>query len=233
MRAPWWPGHRNRIDAGISRLPSPAAFGNRPGVLVLQEISGSRLDGRHPDWLAGEGFTALCPDLFWRIEPGIQITDKTEAELNRAFELFGLFNQDTGLQDIRTSLSALRALDACSGKAGAIGYCLGGLLAYRTACHTDSDASVGYYGVSIEDRLAEAAGISAPLMLHIAGADQFVPAAAQARLHDGLGSNPHVTLHDYPGKEHAFARPDGLHYAADSANLANQRTLDFLHRNLD
>tara|TARA_R110002049_G_scaffold72489_5_gene186899 strand:- start:126 stop:824 length:699 start_codon:yes stop_codon:yes gene_type:complete len=221
-------------DGNFSAYLALPASGSGPGVLVLQEIFGVNASMRAiTDWLAGEGFTALCPDLFWRIEPGIQITDKTEAELNRAFELFGLFNQDTGLQDIRTSLSALRALDACSGKAGAIGYCLGGLLAYRTACHTDSDASVGYYGVSIEDRLAEAAGISAPLMLHIAGADQFVPAAAQARLHEGLGSNPLVTLHDYPGKEHAFARPDGLHYAADSANLANQRTLDFLHRHLD
>ena len=221
-------------DGNFSAYLALPASGSGPGVLVLQEIFGVNASMRAiTDWLAGEGFTALCPDLFWRIEPGIQITDKTEAELNRAFELFGLFNQDTGLQDIRTSLSALRALDACSGKAGAIGYCLGGLLAYRTACHTDSDASVGYYGVSIEDRLAEAAGISAPLMLHIAGDDQFVPAAAQARLHDGLGSNPLVTLHDYPGKEHAFARPDGLHYAADSANLANQRTLDFLHRHLD
>tara|TARA_R110002126_G_scaffold53121_5_gene143969 strand:- start:1016 stop:1714 length:699 start_codon:yes stop_codon:yes gene_type:complete len=221
-------------DGNFSAYLALPASGSGPGVLVLQEIFGVNASMRAiTDWLAGEGFTALCPDLFWRIEPGIQITDKTEAELNRAFELFGLFNQDTGLQDIRTSLSALRALDACSGKAGAIGYCLGGLLAYRTACHTDSDASVGYYGVSIEDRLAEAAGISAPLMLHIAGDDQFVPAAAQARLHEGLGSNPLVTLHDYPGKEHAFARPDGLHYAADSANLANQRTLDFLHRHLD
>ena len=221
-------------DGNFSAYLALPASGSGPGVLVLQEIFGVNASMRAiTDWLAGEGFTALCPDLFWRIEPGIQITDKTEAELNRAFELFGLFNQDTGLQDIRTSLSALRALDACSGKAGAIGYCLGGLLAYRTACHTDSDASVGYYGVSIEDRLAEAAGISAPLMLHIAGDDQFVPAAAQARLHEGLGSNALVTLHDYPGKEHAFARPDGLHYAADSANLANQRTLDFLHRHLD
>ena len=221
-------------DGNFSAYLALPASGSGPGVLVLQEIFGVNASMRAiTDWLAGEGFTALCPDLFWRIEPGIQITDKTEAELNRAFELFGLFNQDTGLQDIRTSLSALRALDACSGKAGAIGYCLGGLLAYRTACHTDSDASVGYYGVSIEDRLAEAAGISAPLMLHIAGDDQFVPAAAQARLHEGLGSNPLVTLHDYPGMEHAFARPDGLHYAADSANLANQRTLDFLHRHLD
>ncbi|WP_417485265.1 dienelactone hydrolase family protein [Maricaulis salignorans] len=220
-------------DGNFSAYLAVPASGSGPGVLVLQEIFGVNASMRSiADWLAGEGFTALCPDLFWRIEPGIQITDKTEAELNRAFELFGLFNQDTGLRDIRTSLSALRALDACNGKAGALGYCLGGLLAYRTACHTDSDASVGYYGVSIEDTLAEATGLNSPLMLHIAGADQFVPPAAQARLHEGLGPNPLVTLHDYPGKEHAFARPDGHHYDADSANLANQRTLDFLHGHL-
>lgn len=221
-------------EGNFSAYLSLPVSGSGPGVLVLQEIFGVNPAMRSiADWLARAGFTALCPDLFWRIEPGIQLSSESDTGLKRAFELFGLFDHDTGIRDIRTSLAALRRLDACTGKAGAIGYCLGGLLAYRTACHTDSDASVGYYGVSIQDRLAEAAGLSRPLMLHIAGADQFVPAAAQAKMHAGLGSNPLITLHDYPGQPHAFARPDGDHYDASSAGLANSRTLEFLHRHLD
>lgn len=221
-------------DGNFSAYLSIPASGQGPGVLVLQEIFGVNTAMRSIcDGLAEAGFTALCPDLFWRIEPGIKLDSESEAGLKRAFELFGLFDHDTGIEDIQASLAKLRRLDSCTGKAGAIGYCLGGLLAYRTACHTDSDASVGYYGVSIQDRLAEARGIKHPLMLHIAGADAFVPAAAQARLHKGLGANPLVTLHDYPGQEHAFARPGGTHYDAASATLANNRTLEFLHRHLD
>ncbi|WP_417494630.1 dienelactone hydrolase family protein [Maricaulis sp.] len=221
-------------DGNFSAYLSVPASGSGPGVLVLQEIFGVNAGMRSiADWLAGAGFTALCPDLFWRIEPGIQLSSESESGLQRAFELFGLFNHDTGIRDIATSLATLRALDTCTGKTGAIGYCLGGLLAYRTACHTDSDATVGYYGVNIQERLEEAAGISHPLMLHIAGTDEFVPPEAQARIHAGLGSNPLVTLHDYPGQPHAFARPNGDHSDAASAGLANQRTLDFLHRYLD
>ena len=69
-------------------------------------------------------------------------------------------------------------------------------------------------------------------MLHIAGDDEFVPPEAQASMHAGLGTNPLVTLYDYPGQHHAFARPDGDHYDAASAGLANQRTLEFLRQHL-
>lgn len=220
-------------DGRSSAYLATPASNQAPGVLVLQEIYGVNDVMRGVcDWLASEGFTALCPDLFWRIEPGLQLSDQTEAGNKRAFELFGLYDHATGLGDIRASLAALRKLDACSGKAGAIGYCLGGALAYQTACHTDSDASVGYYGVGIQDRLAEANGITHPLMLHIAGKDRFVDAAARSAMHAGIESNALVTLHDYPAQDHAFARKGGDHYDADAAKLANDRTLAFLRAHL-
>ena len=220
-------------DGNFSAYVSIPKSGRGPGVLVLQEIFGVNETMREIcDWLAREGFTALCPDLFWRIEPGIKLNSESETDLKRAFELFGFFNHETGILDIRTSLAKLRALDSCTGKAGAIGYCLGGLLAYRTACHTDSDASVGYYGVSIQDRLEEAKTLTHPLMLHIAGKDNFVPPPAQANLHRGLDPNLLVTLHDYPEQEHAFARINGDHFHAEAADLANARTLAFLRNHL-
>jgi carboxymethylenebutenolidase len=230
-------GHDIDIESPDGRFTaylSTPSSGKGPGVLVLQEIFGVNASMRAIcDALARAGFTAICPDLFWRIEPGIQLSSETEAGLKRAFELMKLFDHDTGLADIRTSLAALRTLKACTGKAGAMGYCLGGQLAYRAACHTDSDASVGYYGVAIQNRLDEATGISRPLLLHIAAADAFTPPAAQAEIHRRLDSNPLATLYDYPGQEHAFARPGGDHYDAASAKLADSRTLEFLHRHLD
>jgi carboxymethylenebutenolidase len=113
-----------------------------------------------------------------------------------------------------------------------VGFCLGGLLAYLTATRTDADACVGYYGVGIENRLAEADKLAAPLMLHIAEEDQFVPKPAQAMIVAALKNHPHVTLHTYPGRDHAFARKGGEHYDAADAATANARTLDFFRKAL-
>lgn len=204
-----------------------------PAVVLLQEIFGVNADMRAKcDALAKEGYVAFCPDLFWRIEPGIQLTDKTEAEWARAFELFNAFNVDTGMKDIDASIEAIRGHEACSGKVGTIGYCLGGQLAYLSATRTGSDASVGYYGVAIANRLDEAKSISKPLMLHIAGKDEFVPADQQAAMHEGLDDHPMTQLHDYPDMDHAFARTDGTHYDRDNAVLADGRTMSFLAQHL-
>jgi carboxymethylenebutenolidase len=100
------------------------------------------------------------------------------------------------------------------------------------ATRSDADCSVGYYGVGIQDLLGEAKAIKRPLMLHIAGKDEFVSKPAQDKIHAGLGSNPSVTLHDYPNCDHAFAREGGDHYDAAAAKSANQRTSEFFRRHL-
>ena len=204
-----------------------------PGIVVAQEIFGVNQVMRDIcDWLASQGFVACCPDLFWRIEPGIQITDKTQAEWDRAFELFGLFDVAKGIEDMKATLVQLRGHEACSGKAGAVGYCLGGKVAYLMATRSDADCSVGYYGVGIEADLGEAGAISAPLMLHIAAKDQFVPPEAQAQIQAGLGDNALVTLHVYGQQDHAFAREGGEHYDREAAKTANDRSLAFFKEHL-
>jgi carboxymethylenebutenolidase len=135
-----------------------------------------------------------------------------------------------GLEDIQTAIATLRPMT--TGKVGAVGYCLGGFMAYLTACHTDADASVGFYGVAINTRLDDAKGIKKPLMLHIAGKDEFVNPEAQAEMHKGLMDNSHVTLHDYPDCDHAFARVGGKHYDKQAATDANARTLAFFRKHL-
>ncbi len=207
--------------------------GRGPGIVVLQEIFGVNHVMRQTcDWLAEEGFCALCPDLFWRIEPGIDITDQTPEEIEQAFSLFGAFNVDTGIIDAQATLAFLQSHAACTGKVGTIGYCLGGKLAYLSATRTKTDASVGYYGVAIDEALDEASKIVRPLLLHIAQKDEFVPPQAVAAMHAALDPNPLVTLYDYAGQSHAFARPGGAHYNASAAALANSRSLEFLKNNL-
>ena len=204
-----------------------------PGIVVAQEIFGVNQVMRDVcDWLAGAGYVACCPDLFWRIEPGIQITDKTKEEWARAFELFGLFDVDKGIGDMKTALAALREHEACNGTAGSVGYCLGGKIAYLMATRSDSDCNVAYYGVGLDELLGEAKNISKPTMLHIAAKDQFVPPEAQAKITAALSGHPQVTLHVYEGQDHAFARLGGEHYDKAAADLANKRSLTFFKEHL-
>ena len=203
------------------------------GLVVAQEIFGVNQVMRDIcDWLAGEGYAACCPDIFWRIEPGIQITDQTEAEWQRAFELFGLFDVDKGVEDLKTTLAHLRGRPECSGKVGSIGYCLGGKLSFLMATRTDADCSVSYYGVGLDELLGEAGNISKPLLMHVASQDQFVPPEAQEKIKTGLAGHSQVALHVYEGRDHAFARVGGEHYDAAAAELANGRSLAHLQASL-
>lgn len=210
-------------------LASPAA-GRGPGIVVIQEIFGVNAVMRElADAYAASGFFALVPDMFWRLEPGVQLTDKTDAEWQQAFGLMQRFDASAGVQDIQTAISHLRKV---TGKVGAVGYCLGGFLAYLTAARTDVDASVGYYGMNIQNFLGEAANIKKPLMLHVAGKDEYNPPEAQKQVADGLKANPLVTIHTYPEMSHAFARPGGAHYDQANADLANGRTTTFFRQYL-
>jgi carboxymethylenebutenolidase len=204
-----------------------------PAVVVIQEIFGVNQVMRDiTDGLAGQGYLAICPDLFWRIEPGIDITDKSETEWKRAFELFNAFDVDQGVKDIQATIKAARTDGQCSGKVGAVGFCLGGLLAFLTATRTDVDAAVSYYGVGIENRVGEAEKLAHPLLMHIAEEDQFVPKAAQAVILQALKNHPQIEIHTYPGRDHAFARMGGEHYDEADARVAGGRTLQFFQRTI-
>ena len=210
----------------------PAAT-KAPAVVVIQEIFGVNQVMRDVcDRLASAGFLAVCPDLFWRLEPGVDITDQSKAEWDKAFDLMTRFDVDQGVEDIRATIDQVRASGGCSGKVGAVGYCLGGRLAFLTATRTDSEASVGYYGVGIEAYLPEAEKLAHPLMLHIAEDDGFVSKEAQAMITGALKDHPQVTLHTYPGCDHAFARPGGAHYDAAAAARADARTLAHFRQHL-
>ena len=199
--------------------------GRGPGVVVIQEIFGVNNVMRGiTDSFAEAGYMALCPDIFWRQEPGIQLSDQTEEEWARAFELFNGFDLEKGVQDLDSTIETLRGMDGCSGKVGAVGFCLGGRLAYLTATRTKAAAAVGYYGVMLTEHMDET--ISAPLLLHMATEDEFVPKEQQAEIQAALEGNDKATIYVYEGQGHAFARVGGKHFDQASADAARERTLD-------
>ena len=142
------------------------------------------------------------------------------------------FDQDQGVKDIQSAIDILRKTPGCTGKIGAVGYCLGGRMAYLIAARTNVDASVGYYGVMIDKNIGEAKNIKVPLVLHVPTADKFVPPEAQAAMKSGLAPYSNITLYFYEGNDHAFARIGGEHYDKAAADLANSRTADFFKKTL-
>jgi carboxymethylenebutenolidase len=208
----------------------------KAAIIVIQEIFGINPGIRQKcDSWAALGYLAVAPDLFWRIKPGIELDPDVETELQEAFGYFGVYDPTDGVKDIEATIHAIRrgqvGTDGVS-KVGCVGYCLGGKLAYMAATRTDIDASVGYYGVMIDQMLNESHAIARPLMLHIPTADHLVGPEAQAAMHAGLDSHPKVVLHDYPGLDHGFAAEMGNRRNDAGAQLADSRTAAFFAKNL-
>lgn len=207
----------------------PQTPGPWRGVVVIQEIFGvNDVVRAAATRFAGAGFLAVAPDLFWRQEPGVELTDKSEEEWARGFALMKGFDFDKGMQDIQATVTALRGDARCTGKVATVGYCLGGQLAYLASTRTDVDASVGYYGVAIDKRLDEADKIKTPLMLHIAMEDEYSSPEAREKIIAALKGVPGVQIETYADTNHAFAREGGAHYDRFNAKLADARTAIFL-----
>lgn len=210
----------------------------RAAVIVIQEIFGINEGIRRKcDHWASLGYLGIAPDLFWRLRPNVELDPDVPEQFQEALGLMQKFNQDQGIRDTEATIRAARSRlapgdDGSAGKVGAVGYCLGGRLAYMTATRTDVDASVGYYGVNLDALLGENHAIARPLLLHIAGADHFVTPDKQKLIHEGLDDHPRVTIHDYPGVDHGFAVAMGNRRSEDAARLADSRTEAFFAENL-
>src|SRR6202161_3461008 len=223
-------GRDGTFNAYIARpttLPAPA-------VVVLQELFGVNADIRkHCDELAEQGFLAVAPDLFWRQEPGVDLTVTSEAEWQHGLRLYGAYDRDAGAKDVEDTVNAVRKLPECNGKVALLGYCLGALMVFLTAVRNDGiDAAVWYHGGDTEKYLGEVDGLRAPILMHLAEEDEFISKAAQAEIKAALAKKPNATVYSYPGQSHAFSRHNGKHYNAAAAHLANGRTSDFLNRQL-
>lgn len=209
-------------------LSVPAA-GSGPGLVMVQEIFGVNPSIRHlADLFAAQGYTVLAPDVFWRLEPRVELAFD-EAAMKRAQELHKAFDYEQGVEDIGAAVRALRKQPQCKGPVAVSGYCLGGTFAYLAAARLPVDGAVAYYGTRIHNYLGEADKVRCPLLLHFGELDHAVPPEALAKIRAALEGKPNVRIYAYPGAKHAFANPmRPANYDAASAKLANERTFAFL-----
>ena len=204
-----------------------------PAVVVLQELFGVNADIRkHCDELAELGFIAVAPDLFWRQEPGVDLSVTSEPDWQHGLRLYQAYDRDAGAKDIKDTAETVAKLPECTGKVAVLGYCLGALMTFLTAVRYNVDAAVAYHGGDTDKYLGEVDGLHAPLLMHLAEEDEFISKPAQAAIKAVLASKPSATVYSYPGQRHAFSRHNGAHYNAAAAVLANRRTSEFLEQQL-
>jgi carboxymethylenebutenolidase len=204
-----------------------------PVVVVLHEVFGVNEDIRLTcQALAAQGFIAIAPDLFWRQEPGVDLSVTSEADWKKGLSLYMAYDRDAGVSDIEATIAAARELPRSTGKVAVMGYCLGGLMTFLTAARSKVDAAVAFHGGDTEKYLGEAASVSAPFLMHLAGADEFITPEAQAQIKEAFAGKPNVTIYTYEGCHHAFSRHGGAHYDAAAAKSANDRTWAFLMETL-
>ncbi len=222
-------GRDGTFGAYVARpkaLPAPA-------VVVLQELFGVNADIRKAcDELAEQGFIAVAPDLFWRQEPGVDLSVTSEPDWQHGLRLYQAYDRDAGGKDVKDTVNAVAKLPGCTGRVAVLGYCLGALMVFLTAARYGVDAAVAYHGGDTEKYLGEVGGLDAPLLMHLAEEDEFISKAAQAEIKGALASKPNAIVYSYPGQNHAFSRHHGAHYNAAAATLAHGRTNEFLHQQL-
>lgn len=217
----------NRDGGSFSAYVSLPSKPNGHAVVVLQEIFGLTVPVRQvADRFAEDGYLAYAPDLFWRMEHGLELSHSKE-DIARAFGFLARYKDEDGLSDIASTIAHIRARPGMKGQVAVAGMCLGGKLAYLAATLPGVNAAVGFYGVGIEKRLDAAGALQCPLVLHFGDQDRYVPLDAREQIARALeGKSVETFL--YRGADHGFYTRGN----EDDIALARERTVLFLQRTL-
>lgn len=202
--------------------------GPKPALILLQEIFGINKSMRDiASLFAEEGYLVVVPDLFWRIEEGVDL-GYSEADVEKATGLYQQFDSSLGLADIAVTINAARTLPNANGSVAVLGFCMGGTMAVAAATLEGVEASVAYYPVAL-DKLQIESPLRCPLTMHFGGADPYCPpevlAAIRARFAGGG-----VKIHEYPGASHGFYNADRVDYAPAEAKISHTRSLELLRK---
>ncbi|MBN3854285.1 dienelactone hydrolase family protein [Paraburkholderia sp. Ac-20340] len=206
--------------------------GKGPGIVILQEIFG--VNGHIRDVVeqyALDGYVAIAPDIFWRSAPRVEL-EYTGADRDRGIELMKQLDFGNVASDIAATADTLRKLPECTGRVAAIGYCLGGRLAYMAAGAGAVDVAVSYYGGGIHTQLDLADKIKQPILFHYGELDHGIPLDAVGQVKERFAGRDNAEVHIYPGADHGFNCSVRASYNQNASALAHGRTLAFLAEHL-
>ena len=203
-----------------------------PGIVLLPEVFNTNDHIRAVvDGYAEDGFVVLAPDVYWREAAGnyLPYTDQGRA---KAQSLRWQMDRDQFTSDLGDTVAALTAHEACTGKVGVMGFCLGGKFTYLSSVRHKISAAVSYYGVQIDEHLDEAENLNCPIVMHFAENDPHVPADTVAAIKTRMGDWNNVDVRIYPGTEHGFNRFGYEPYNETQAAIARDRTIAHFRKHL-
>ena len=176
-----------------------------PALLLLHEIFGVNDYVRAgAQRLAELGYVVLSPDLFWRTQPGLELRPD-QAGVRAGREAVAELDFAAAVGDAIAALQTLRALpEVTDGRAGVIGFCFGGTIAYEVAANADPDVAVVYYGSGIPAALDRAGAITCPTIMHWGGADPFIPREQVDAVAAMAAAHASIECHVHEGAGHAF-----------------------------
>ncbi len=208
--------------------------GRGPGIVVIQEIFGlTRYIRDACERLAGLGYVALAPDLYWRIEPGVDLDEQRPEALQAAYGYMGKLDFPQAADDAVATLEHLRKLPETGGRAGILGFCLGGGISYMVAANDAPDTCVSYYGSAVPGALGLAAQVKCPILFHFGAEDDYIPAEKREAVRDAFAGHPDVEFHVHPGAGHAFDNWNAPQFSRpEAAAAAWPQTVAFLARTL-
>jgi carboxymethylenebutenolidase len=205
--------------------------GTGPGLVLFQEIFGVNRHIRSiADQYALDGFVVLVPDLFWRQGHRIELTYEGD-DRDRAFALYSKLSLEDAEADGATSIAALASRPEVSGKIGAIGFCLGGRLAFRAAAAGRVDFACCYYGGGIHQDLHLAESITVPTQYHYGADDTHILPEHVAQVRAAMADKP-AEFYVYENTGHGFNCWDRSAYHRASALLAHGRALQAMSAHL-
>jgi carboxymethylenebutenolidase len=207
--------------------------GTGPGILLFQEIFGVGPYIRAvAERLAGLGYVAAAPDVFWRLERNWE-AEHDEAGLEASIGLVSRFDFVQGVADCVAALERLRALPEVEGGTGVMGFCLGGTLAWFVAAAADPDVAVSYYGSGVAGGLDQAGAVTCPVIFHFGDNDPYLPNEQVDAIRASVGDRPDVEIHVQAGAGHAFDNHEAAMFWNEAAAAAAwERTVAFLQQHL-
>lgn len=216
-----------------AHFAAPEGGGPVPGVVVIQEIFGVNEHMREVcARFAEAGYAAMAPDLFWHVEPHIEL-GYTPDDIAKGREIRGKLDDQATVADVRATLAALRARPETQGrKVGITGYCWGGFVTYLAACRLDPDAASSYYGGGIAGALDEADGIACPIQFHFGEKDPAIPMDDVAQIKAKVEGKPNAEVFTYPDADHGFNCDHRGSYNEAAAKQAWERTMALFGQHL-
>ncbi len=195
----------------------------KAGVVIMQEIFGINSHIRSVvDRMAAEGYTAIAPAIFDRIEKGVEL-GYNEETMKQGMGYRGQLSWDDVINDVNASAAEI----ADAGKTGVLGFCFGGSIAWVAADESPIQAAAGWYGGQIHQEIARQP--KCPVQLHFGTEDFSIPNEA---IEDIKTAHPNVPVYVYGGAGHGFNCDDRGSFHEGSAKLAWDRTIEFFGEHL-